>query len=57
MIKKKNILIEELKKLYDTNRFQRSVSRDSWTVESVKYRYEVVANTINLITGGKLCLF
>ena len=55
--KNKNKLIEELKKLYDTNRFQISVSRDSWKVESVKYRYESIANTINLITGGNLCLF
>lgn len=54
--KNKHILIEELKKIYDSNRFQRSVSRDSWTVESVKYRYEVIANTINQITGGNICL-
>ena len=57
LLKNKNKLIEELKKLYDTNRFQISVSRDSWKVESVKYRYESIANTINLITGGNLCLF
>ncbi len=56
LAKNKNILLKELKKLYDTNRFQISVSRDSWKVESVKYRYEAVVNSINLITGGNLCL-
>ncbi|MDY5050060.1 MAG: DUF262 domain-containing protein [Candidatus Mucispirillum faecigallinarum] len=57
LTKNKNTLIEKLKILYETNRFQISVSRDSWKVESVKYRYENVASVINLITGGKLCLF
>lgn len=57
LAKNKNTLIEKLKILYEANRFQISVSRDSWKVESVRFRYENIASVINLITGGNLCLF
>lgn len=56
LAKKKQMLLKKLKKLYDNDKFQISVSRDSWKVESVRYRYENIANTINSITGGNLCL-
>lgn len=57
LAKNKNTLIENLKILYEANRFQISVSRDSWKVESVRFRYNNIASVINLITGGNLCLF
>lgn len=54
LLKNRELLYKNLSSAYANESFQRAVSRDSWKVESVKKRYNIISMIIDRTSKGEI---